>query len=95
MRGKRTLGRYKLKSYATAEEPCEYAVLVSHRDSGNQWMLRFSHLRPHVASIDDAERALETLALAEIEDLVAQLPPIPKDLPTRRVSGPPALPKKS
>jgi hypothetical protein len=87
MRGKRTLGRYKLKSYATAEEPREYAVLVTHRDSGDQWMLRFARLRPNVASLDDAERALETLSLAEIEELVLQLPPIPKDLPT--VAGPP------
>jgi hypothetical protein len=86
MRGTRTLGRYKLQSYATAQEPREYAVLVCHRDTGDKWMIR---LAPHVASIDDAERAVELLTLKEIEDLVVQLPPIPKDLPSTRLAGPP------
>ena len=89
MRGKRTLGRYKLMSYATSEEPRSYAVLVTHRDAGDQWMLRLANLRPQVSSITDAERAIHTLTLAEIEPLVAQLAPISKDLPTSHLAGPP------
>jgi hypothetical protein len=50
-------------------------------------MLRLAQLRAHVASAADAERAIHTLTLAEIEACISQLSPIPKDLPTRHLTG--------
>lgn len=87
MRGKRSLGRYTLRSYATTEFPREYAVLVRHRDTGDQWMLRLSPLRPFVSSIDEAERAIHTLTIDEVEALVAETPPMSTNLPTVRRKG--------
>lgn len=57
----KTLGRYKLKAYATVQVPRAYAVLVTHRDTGDQWMLEMN-----VDSLDACEAALDRLALAEI-----------------------------
>jgi hypothetical protein len=58
----RTLGRYKLKSYASVGVPRAYAALVTHRDTGDQWMLELN-----VGSLDACEAALDLLTLAEIE----------------------------
>ena len=58
----RTLGRYKLKSYATVQLPRAYAVHVTHRDTCDQWLLEM-----HVDSIAACEAAIDLLTIAEIE----------------------------
>ena len=58
----RTLGRYKLKSYATVQPPRAYAALVTHRDTGDQWLLEM-----RVDSIAACEAAVDRLTIGEIE----------------------------
>lgn len=67
----RTLGRFKLKSYATVQPPREYAALVTHRDTGDQWMLKLN-----VDNLDDCEAALDKLTRAEIEQWTSTTPPL-------------------
>lgn len=73
----RTLGRYKLKSYATVQEPRQYAALVTHRDTGDQWMLVLN-----TDSLDACEAALDKLTLAEIEQWTSTTAPLhfPKEI---------------
>jgi len=67
----KTLGRFKLKSYATAQPPLQYAALVTHRDTGDQWMLAL-----HVDNLDACEAALNKLTRAEIEQWTSTTPPL-------------------
>jgi hypothetical protein len=74
----RTVGRFKLKSYVTVQPPCAYAALVTHRDTGDQWMLALD-----VDSLDACEAALDKLTRAEIEHWTATTKPLqfPKEEP--------------
>ena len=67
----RVLGRYRLKSYASVQEPRQYAVLVTHRDTGDRWMLALS-----VANLDACNGALDKLTLVEIEQWAAMTKPL-------------------
>lgn len=67
----RTRGRFKLKSYATVQPPRQYAALVTHRDTGDQWMLAL-----HVDNLDACEVALDKLTLAEIEQWTSTTAPL-------------------
>ena len=62
----RTLGRYKLKSYASSEGfgsvPRSYAALVTHRDTGDHWMLVLN-----VDSLAACDAAIDLLTLAAVE----------------------------
>ncbi len=77
----RTLGRFKLKSYGTVQLPRRYAVHVTHRDTGDQWMLEVN-----AASLAACDAALDKLTLAEIEQWTSTTKPLqfPKEsLPGR------------
>lgn len=67
----RTLGRYKLKPYATVQLPRAYAVHVTHRDTGDQWLLEM-----RVDSIAACEAAVNLLTVAEIERWTSSSKPL-------------------
>ena len=68
----RTLGRYKLKSYTTVRLPRAYAVHVTHRDTGDQWLLEM-----YVDSIAACEAAIDLLTITEIAQWTASSKPLP------------------
>jgi hypothetical protein len=67
----RALGRYRLKSYASVQEPRQYAVLVTHRDTGDRWMLAL-----YVDGLDACNATLDKLTLAEIEQWTSTIKPL-------------------
>lgn len=91
----RTIGRYKLKPHATVQEPRQYAVHVTHRDTGVQWLLVLG-----VDNVAACEAALDQLTIAEIERWTSTTAPLqfpedpvaqtvyqqPSTLPTVQVS---------
>ncbi len=70
----RTLGRYKLKSCATANTiPRQYGILVTHRDTGDMWMFEL----PEIVSTEACEAVVDFVTLAEIQEWTAKETPMP------------------
>lgn len=67
----RAIGRYRLKSCTTVQEPRQYAALVTHRDTGDQWLFALG-----VDTLDACKAALDKLTLAEIEQWTSTTKPL-------------------
>jgi hypothetical protein len=67
----RNIGRFRLKAYASVQEPRAYAVHVRHRDSGDQWLLALD-----VDSLASCEAAVDQLTIDQVTKWTSAAKPL-------------------